>query len=305
MYNRPLRYLIKNDPDKVLSLRGVRLRRLFSPVFRHVIVPLSSRNRLTVVRKAEVPRDRPVIFAATHGFRDDVAFSLKTIGSHAYLLYASIPDFYESPDGYALWLNGVVLLDRKDKSSRRAAKDKMIRALSLGANLLLFPEGVWNKTENLVVQKLFPGVYDVAKATGAWVMPLASVEEDGRVYTILEEAFDICAFDRQEGLLVLRDKMATAKYELMDAYSHASRAAIGDAKAYWAAFLDRLVATARGHYDTEIENTAQFRDKNETTSEQAFRHLQDVRPDPRSAFLFGKDLKGGENVCGAGFPDSL
>ena len=28
MYNRPLRYLIKNDPDKVLSLRGVRLRRL-------------------------------------------------------------------------------------------------------------------------------------------------------------------------------------------------------------------------------------------------------------------------------------
>ena len=86
MYNRPLRYLMKNDPDKVLSLRGVRLRRLFSPVFRHVIVPLSSRNRLTVVRKAEVPRDRPVIFAATHGFRDDVAFSLNTIGSHAYLL---------------------------------------------------------------------------------------------------------------------------------------------------------------------------------------------------------------------------
>ena len=289
MKNRPLAYLLKNDPAEVLSETGIRLRRGFSPIFRNVIIPLSSKNKLTIVRKAPVPKDKPIIFAATHGFRDDVAFSLKTIGSHAYLLYASIPDFYESPDGYALWLNGVVLLDRKDRASRAASKEKMVSALSLGANLLMYPEGVWNKTENLIVQKLFPGIWDVANASGAWVMPLASIEENGRVYTILDEAFNICEYGRKEGLNVLRDKMATAKYELMEKYAHVPRAEIGNAETYWKRFLDELIASANGHYDPEIENTAQYIDRSETTFQQAFAPLRKLSPNRRNAFLLRKE----------------
>ena len=171
MYNYPLQYLLKNDPESVLSKHGWIIRKVIHPVFRNVLVPLSSKNKLVIERKAPFPKDRPIIFAATHGFRDDIAFSIKTTGVHSYILLSSLPAFYESFDGYALWLNGVIMLDRKDKASRAAAKEKMIYALSLGANILIFPEGVWNKTENLVVQELFPGIYDVAKASGALVVP--------------------------------------------------------------------------------------------------------------------------------------
>ena len=285
MYNKGLEYLLKNDPTKVMSNKGIKIRKCFHPIFHNVIVPLSSKNNLIIERQATVPQGKPIIFACTHGFRDDVAFSLKTAGVHSYLLYASIPDFYESFDGPALWTNGVIMLDRKDKESRKAAKEKMKYALSLGTNVLMYPEGVWNKTENLVVQKLYPGIYDVAKESGAIVMPLATIQVENTVYSILDEAFDICQYERQEGLNILRDKMATAKYELMEKYAQGNRNDIGDASAYWDDFLDKLVATANGLYDYEIEDTAQYIDKTITEPDEAFAHLQMLQPNRNNAFL--------------------
>lgn len=288
MYNYPLGYLLSNEPESVLSKKGWQVRKSANILFRNILVPLSSKNKLIIERKADFSKDRPVIFAATHGFRDDIAFTIKTTGVHSYVLLGSLPAFYESLEGYALWLNGVIIVDRKDKNSRAAAKDKMIYALSLGANVLMFPEGVWNKTENLIVQKLFPGIYEVAKASDALVVPVASIESNGAVYTILDDAFDICAYDRTEGLIILRDKMATAKYELMEKYAKCSRSEIGNAQQYWDAFLKQLVATAHGHYDEEIEMTAHFQDKTVTTPDDAFKHLQEIQPTTNNAFLFRK-----------------
>lgn len=286
MHNGFLEYLLNNDPTQVLSKKGIARRKRFHSVFCNVIVPLSTRNKLIIERKAICPIDKRIIFACTHGFRDDVAFSLKAAGEHAYLLYASIPDIFESIDGPALWTNGVIMLDRKDKASRHAAKEKMKYALSLGTNLLMYPEGVWNKTENLIVQKLYPGVYDVAKESGALVMPMATIQVEDKVYAILEEAFDICAYIRKEGLAVLRDKMATAKYELMEKYSKSSRLEIGNASAYWAQFLNELIATSNGLYDYEIESTAQYIDKSITEPAEAFAHLKQLQPNRNNAFLF-------------------
>ena len=137
MYNKFLEYLLDYEPSRVLSKTGVYIRHFFHPVVCNVIVPLSTKNKLIIERRAEIPENKPIIFACTHGFRDDVAFSLKAAGVHAYLLFASIPNFYESIDGPALWTNGVIMLDRKDKKSRKAAKDKMKYAISLGTNILM------------------------------------------------------------------------------------------------------------------------------------------------------------------------
>ncbi len=212
-------------------------------------------------------------------------------GRHTYLLFASLPDFYGTVDGPALWLNGVILLDRKVKESRKAAKDKMEYAIRLGADILMFPEGTLNKTENLIVQKLFPGIYDVAKKCNALVVPIAIIQEGKDVYSKVCDAVDICQYERQEGLTVLRDLVATAKYELMEKHAKASRADIGNAEAYWNAFLDDLVDQMLPFYDYEIENSSQFIDKNETAYSQAFAHLSCIVPNLNNAFLFNKRLK--------------
>lgn len=275
MYNKNLEYLLSTNPEDVLSKYGVVIRKLINPLFRR-LVSLTTKNKLHIERKAIVPKHRPIIFAATHGFRDDIAFTIKTIGVHAYIVYASIPDFYYSFDGIALWANGSIVLDRKIKESRKAVIPKAEYAMELGTNIIIYPEGVWNKTPNLLVQKLYPGVYDIAKNKNALVMPVATILEDGICHAILDDAFDITKYNREEGIKVLRDKMATAKFELMEKYARANRKDLEPVEEYWPKFLEELISTANGLYDYEIENTAQYKDKNEISEKEVFEPFNNV-----------------------------
>lgn len=252
---------------------------------------MSSKNKYHIDKNKNLPKNRPLIFAPTHGLKDDIGMGMACTGRHTYLLFASLPYFFGTIDGLALWLNGVMLLDRKIKESRQAAKAKMKYAISLGADILMYPEGTWNKTENLLVQKLFPGIYDVAKSCNALVVPVAIIQEGKDVYSKVCDAVDICQYERQDGLTVLRDLMATAKYELMEKYSKISRVDIGNAEEYWNKFLNDLVNPVLPFYDYEIENSSQFIDKNEITYSQAFEHLNHISPNKSNAFLFNKRLK--------------
>lgn len=291
MKNRYLNYLLDNNPKKVISKEGIFVRHLISPLLRNVVAPMTSKNKYIVEKNKSLPKDRPIIFAATHGLKDDIAIGLCAAGRHTYLLFASLPDFYGTFDGPSLWLNGVMLLDRKDKESRKAAKEKMKYAMSLGVDILMYPEGTLNKTENLIVQKLFPGIYDVAIECNALIVPIAIIQEGKNIYAKACDTFDICQYDRQEGLNILRDLMASAKYELMEKYSKVSRVQIGNAKIYWKSFLDDLVNQMLPFYDYEIENSSQFIDKSETTHFQAFEHLNYIIPSLNNAFLFNKRYK--------------
>lgn len=290
MHNKFLEYLLENEPEKVMSKKGLIIRKILSPFVRNVVAPLSSKNKYHIDKNKNLPKDRPLIFAATHGLKDDIGMGIACTGRHIYLLFASLPDFYGTIDGPALWLNGVMLLDRKVKESRKAAKDKMEYAIHLGADILMYPEGTLNKTENLIVQKLFPGVYDVAQKTNALIVPVAIIQEGKDVYSKVCDAVDICQYEQQEGLTVLRDLMATAKYELMEEHSKISRTEIGNAEEYWNAFLNDLVNQMLPFYDYEIENSSQYIDKNEITYSQVFEHLNNISPSLNNAFLFNKRL---------------
>lgn len=291
MYNHPLKYLLKNDPNEVISRGGIIVRRLFSPLLRYVAAPLTTKNKLVIERRKRIPKGQRLIFASTHGFKDDITMAMRAAGRHTYLLYGSLPDFFETFHGIALWLSGVILVDRSDRDSRRAAKEKMVRALKLGADILMFPEGVWNKSPNQIMLKLFPGVYDVAAETGALIVPIASVEEHGRVYVIMEKAFDITRYSKKEGLKILRDKMSAAKYELMEKYAKSKRSDFSEPKKYWYDFIESLIATTGYHYDRAVEDRAHFIDKAVVDYESAFEHLEHIKPCIDNAFLFNSHLK--------------
>lgn len=275
MRNRWLEYLLNNDPDKVLSSFGVRIRRFINPLLLKLI-PLFSETKLCVVRKEQVPDDVPIIFASTHSFYDDVTIALKAIGSPVYLLFGSLPVFFNTINGISIWAMGTILVDRASKPSRAASKRKMVRAIELGADLLVYPEGVWNKTPNVCVQKLFPGIYDVAKEAGALVVPIGSISQDGTSYAILDYAFDITEYDRREGMNVLRDKLATLKYELMAEYATGFRYEFGygeKPQKYWENHVHTLINSARPFYDYETENKAHYCVKGEASEGEVYASL--------------------------------
>lgn len=293
MYNSFLNYLKSNDPDKVLSRAGAVLRRIINPAIR-CLAPLTSPYKIKIVKRVELPRGKPVIFAPTHGFKDDLLFTIVTISCQAYILFGSLPQFYHTFDGITAWLNGSIIVDRTDKESRKASKDKMKKAIELGANLIVFPEGVWNKTENLLVQKLFPGIYDVASATGAAVVPVATVLEGNIVYSGMGEEFDIAEYSREEGLKELRDRMCTLRYEIMEQYCTCTRLELLKEKTpdqYWNDYLESLISEV-ACYDREVENKAHFQEKGLYSAEEVFAPVFNLEVRKDTAFLFDKRIVG-------------
>lgn len=293
MYNWYFEYLKQNEPEKVLSKIGVILRKWINPIIR-TVAPLTCKYKLVFVKKTKLPKGRPLIFAPTHGFKDDILFTVVTITIHAYLLFGSLPAFFHSFEGVLAWLNGVVLVDRTNKESRKAAKRKMKKVIELGDNLIVFPEGVWNKTENLLVQKLFPGIYDVAKETGALVVPLATVLEGGKVYSSMGEPFDVAVYDRAEGLAELRDRMCTLRYEIMEQYCTCTRKELLQEKTqkeYWHDYIEGLISEVQC-YDREVEDNAHFREKGVYSAEEVFAPIWALELKRENAFLLDKRISG-------------
>lgn len=85
----------------------------------------------------------------------------------------------------------------------------------------MFPEGGWNNTENLLIQKLFPGPWKLAVETGCQVVPVAAFLDPGEdtIYMRYGEPLELDAMEREEALNLLRDTMATMLFEMMEAYA--------------------------------------------------------------------------------------
>lgn len=289
MYNKFLEKYLDYNPEKVISKKGVMVRKIISPVLRFAVPFVTPNSKLTIVRRAKLPR-KPVIFAATHNFREDAEHTVVIAGRQTYMLNGSISQVFKSFDGITAWIAGMVLVDRTDKESRASAVSKLVRALELGSSVVIFPEGTWNKSPNELISGLFSGVYDVAKKSGALVVPIATYRNGKRSYGISEEAFDICQYAKEEGMQILRDKMATMQWELMENYGTGRRNEFPygeEADKYWQNFIDELMAEAE-FYDYEVELHTKYRPKGITSPREAFDFMDNLVPNRNNAFLFNK-----------------
>ena len=288
MYNKFLEFLLENDPKKVISPFGLRVRQIFNPAF-NMIIPFKTPTKLQIVGRARMPKNRPVIFAATHGFKEDVDNSIMTIGRNAYILVGSLEQFFKTTDGILGWANGVILVDRLDKESRSASKEKMVHLIKMGGSILMFPEGTWNVSPNQLVAGIFPGIYDTAKESGALVAPVATIRHGEMVYSMLGKAFDITKYERTEGLKILRDKMATLKWRLMEEKTPVVKRKTlpvgAEADIYWRIQTDDLKDEVH-FFEHELEEMSIYKHKDITHIEEAFDFMRRMLPHHKNAFLF-------------------
>lgn len=173
MYNKFLEKYLDCTPEKVVSKKGVAIRKIISPVLRFIVPLVTPNSKLKIVRRAKLPK-QPVIFAPTHGFREDIEHTVVITGRHAYVLQGSLTEVFKTIDGITAWLVGMILVDRTDKESRASVISKMVRVLKFGSNVVIFPEGTWNKSPNELISGLFPGIYEIAQKSGALVVPIAT-----------------------------------------------------------------------------------------------------------------------------------
>ena len=124
-------------------------------------------------RILELEKGAPYIFVSTHSFVDDIITNYAVVDRSAYTLIGTPDQVEHNPLLYAAWLCGMVFVNKVDPQNRKDAVEKMVRVLENNTSVIIYAEGAWNNTENLLVQPLFasPGFLHNAQAVKSYLLP--------------------------------------------------------------------------------------------------------------------------------------
>lgn len=260
--------LLENDPNKVISKRSIDFRKKYI----HKLIIKNNKlflngNKLHIERLSPVPNNRSIIYTPNHGFVEDAMSSLVLAEQQAYFMFGSLPQFCNTLNGFGAYLNGSLLVNRKVKESRNASIAKGEKLLKLGSNLVLYPEGVFNKTPNKLFLNYWPGVFKIAKKSNALIVPIVHLKVENDIYSERLEPIDILEYNDDEYDKFkddLKEKMSTSLYLMMEKYSKTTREElIGKDKNMHEA-CERIIKeqadSAGKYYDYNIETDAHYRD---------------------------------------------
>ena len=222
------------------NLRGINWRDKLHPI----LLKLFSLNRclidkqtLTVINDKREKTDKPVIYAITHIGKFDLQIVSEAIKDHQYTFAGDPETMYRTSDGFFLSLNGLVYCDTESKTDRRIAQATAIDLVKENQNLMIYPEGVWNLSANLLMLPLFSGVINIAQQTGCDIIPVAIeqygndfVVNIGSNFKVNEEFLDDA--DNKKYVETkkeqLRNIMATLKWEIIESRPMIKRTDLGD-----------------------------------------------------------------------------
>lgn len=237
-------YLLEDDPNLVISKKDVFIRKLILDKLIKKIGPSQLKNKQifenrNALRSNDNSSERkitlskePIIWTPNHHFKDDVLASYLATGRQSYILFGSVPQFYNTFDGVLANLVGSLMTNRKVSSSKHASIKKAGRAIELGSDILCFPEGIWDKLPHELLLQFWSGVYHIAKENGAKVAPIVhyiydpTLQIDSKInpiHTVVDDPIDITQFSEKAGLEYLRDVMASWYYLMMEKYGKSTR----------------------------------------------------------------------------------
>ena len=279
-----MRPLLSCDPDRMISKSSIRVRKFLHPILLKLL-PAFLEYKQVIERKIDIPQE-PVIWCPTHCFKDDVAASIGT-ARHAYILFGSFPMFFNTLDGVGAYINGVAMCNRKVKASKLASMEAAKRLLNMGMDMLVFPEGAWNKTSDKLILPLWPGAYRLAKETGCKIVPVIHYLADPHkkykgnvIHTVIADPISMDGLGEQEGQALLRDTMATWYYYLMEKYGQSTREVLLDgfetADDAWESYMAMHTGCVK-YYDREIELCADYRPKQIVRPEDVWQSVANIQ----------------------------
>lgn len=293
--------------NNIIRKPEIRAHRVFNAIIRRIAFlflhspQIIEKSESTVALKKN--SSVPIIWVANHRFTDDIAATIRSVDRTAIMMFGSIPAFFNTIGGLASWANGVILCNRKLKASRQASTQRAVSALQSGVDIIVFSEGVWNKTMEKPLLPFFPGIYKIAKETGAQVVPIIHYLPDltmkghrNPIHTIVEAPISIGKMGEDEALSMLRDLMATRYFELMEKYGVSTRET--EMRGYdtsseaWEAIIKKHTGSVN-YYDTEIELRGDYRPKTIIMPEQVWKQVAEIETINRenaAHVLFAKKL---------------
>lgn len=295
LINRHFLYMLDNNPNISIRKNDIEFRKKFYNVLK-LLGPsmlgcklvIENRDKFSdgVDEKIYQETDGPVIFVANHGFRDDALATVIAANKPAYIYWGSLPLFYNTFDGIASSLVGEVVMNRKSAESKKASIDKSLRALELGTNLIIFPEGGWNKTSEKLVLNLWRGVYKISCLGHYNVVPITHYVSDpeiisktNTIHTIVDKPIPLYQYDEETALTLLRDTLASWEYKMMEQYGKTTRekemANFSTSDEKWdSSVQQRMKYVTR--YDSSIEKKSDYRSKKVVVPEDVYYSISEI-----------------------------
>lgn len=288
--------LRKDFYNNGVELKGINIRKRI-----HFLVDLIlkidqilSKEKIIIVGdKHNTNSNRPRIYACTHIGGNDIQRTFQVVQEPAYLMLGDPGILYKMPIYQGLRMNGVIPLETTDREDRKIAYNRSIELLNKGGNLLIYPEGAWNVTPNLVVMKIFNGTVRIAQETNAEIIPIGVEQYDNYFYFNIGENYTIAKDTKQsvdELRDELRDKLATLKWEIMEQQPILNRCSIPND--YLKTFQDEIVGRCNYGYGFSLEDAIaeSFHDKNVISRDEVFEFLKELEIGKHNAFLMKEKL---------------
>ncbi|MBD5539587.1 MAG: 1-acyl-sn-glycerol-3-phosphate acyltransferase, partial [Lachnospiraceae bacterium] len=269
-YYRSLRqYEYEND----LPIKGINVRKMFHGLILVIlrIECLFLGVKVEIVGDKRTATSKPLIYACTHIGRYDVESNFLALKNHFYVFYGDPGKVYRSINGLLLYINGVIYTETDSKNDRRNGKEKCIKLLKKGGNLLIYPEGAWNITENETVMRLFTGVIEMAILSNAEIIPIAMENYENNYHVNIGKNINCSKMtleNKREYANNLRDIMCTLKWEIWEKEGIKKRSDISID--YSEKFQNKIMSQTIYGYTVEKIIKRRFKDKSITTKEEAF-----------------------------------
>ncbi len=283
--------LRKHEFNQGKELENIKLRKnihfLVSCILK--IDQLLSKETITIIGdEHNTDSTNPRIYACTHIGGNDIQRTFQVIEEPAYLMLGDPGILYKKLIYKGLEMNGVISLETKDKEDRKIAYKRAVELLNKGGNLLIYPEGAWNVSPNLIVMKIFTGTVRMAKETGAEIVPIAVEQYDKHFYFNIGENYTISPNtfkDDKELTAELRDKLVTLKWSIIERQPTLLRKDISPN--YLEEFQNEIVNRCNYGYGFSLQDALDesYHDNSITTYLEAFEHLENIELNSQNAFL--------------------
>lgn len=285
-YKRKLR---KYQVETNQKIKGIEVKKVIHPIINFLIKGrrIFANQTLTCYKsnqeevkqlrnKKEIVKNlkritRPIIFAITHTGKYDIEIVNEVITVPYYLLSDDEEYMYRTIDGYITELNGVIYVDSDYPEDLKVAKETSIKVLNQGGNVMWFPEGIWNLSPNQLILPCKYGIIDVAKETGAVIVPIAIDQKDKDFYVnvgkeIYPEDLKInTQKEKIESINYLKDILSTLKWQIWERFPIEKRNDIPSN--YYENFIEEKIAEWPFFTIQDIEKRV-FKPKNMITYEE-------------------------------------
>ena len=233
--------------DKKLKLKGAVKAKFYYPITKLLLELITVFNKEHIYylneRIVKTPKGRSIIYANTHKFKPDIEKITLSLNKPSVMIASDFKNSYKTINGWYFSTRPTIFVDPYSKEDKNYTYKMMVEYLKDGNNCMIFPEAVWNLSDNKIVLETFFGTVRAALESNS-VIVCTAIERYGKKYIINRDDYlDVLEVVKKYGFKsfndinnypdsqniknqiikecneILRDKLATLTYEIWEYYA--------------------------------------------------------------------------------------